>query len=131
MDKLKPCPFCGHEAMSSHNTKYDFQVYCTNDSCFMSQIIMEGMETEDHARAAWNKRAPSVPAVPLEPLCQWLAGYAAPPNYAMDEVRDDSIDPESLVYTANDRAKAWEFHFRQLMKSGLMDTEEEDEQKET
>lgn len=62
--------------------------------------------------------------VPLEPLCQWLAGYAAPPNYALDEVRDDSIDPESLVYTANDRAKAWEYHFRELLKSGLMDTEE-------
>ena len=67
---------------------------------------------------------PSVPAVPLEPLCKWLAGYAAPPNYALDEVRDDSIDPESLVYTANDRAKAWEYHFRELLKSGLMDTEE-------
>ena len=67
---------------------------------------------------------PTVDAVPLEPLCQWLAGYAAPPNYALDEVRDDSIDPESLVYTANDRAKAWEFHFRELLKSGLMDTEE-------
>lgn len=69
---------------------------------------------------------PSVPAVPLGPLCVWLAGYAAPPNYALDEVRDDSIDPESLVYTANDRAKAWEYHFRELMKSGLMDTEGED-----
>lgn len=64
---------------------------------------------------------PAVDAVPLEPLCQWLAGYAAPPNYALEEVRDDSIDPESLVYTANDRAKAWEFHFRELLKSGLMD----------
>lgn len=71
----------------------------------------------------------TVPAVPLEPLCQWLAGYAAPPNYALDEVREDSIDPESLVYTANDRAKAWEFHFRQLLRSGLMDTEESNAEK--
>ena len=69
------------------------------------------------------KDAPSVPAVPLEPLCQWLAGYATPPKYALDEVRDDSIDPESLVYMANERVKAWEYHFRELLKSGLMDTE--------
>ena len=69
---------------------------------------------------------PTIDSVPLEPLCVWLAGYAAPPNYALDEVRDDSIDPESLVYTANDRAKAWEYHFREMLKSGLMDTEGED-----
>ena len=69
------------------------------------------------------EEAPGVEAVPLEPLCQWLAGYATPPNYALDEVREDSIDPESLVYTANDRVKAWEFHFRQLLRSGLMDWE--------
>lgn len=66
MDKLKPCPFCGHEAMISYNSNYDFQAYCTNDTCFMSQIIMEDMETEEQARAAWNKRAPSAPAVPLD-----------------------------------------------------------------
>lgn len=79
-------------------------------------------------KSALNNPAaiPSVEAVPLEPLCQWLAGYAAPPNYALDEVCDDSIDPESLVYTANDRAKAWKYHFRELLKSGLMDTEGED-----
>lgn len=73
MGKLKPCPFCGHEAMISYNSNYDFQAYCTNDACFMSQIIMEDMETEEQARAAWNKRAPSAPAVPLEPLARWIA----------------------------------------------------------
>ena len=76
MDKLKPCPFCGHEAMISYNSNYDFQAYCTNDACFMSQIIMEDMETEEQARAAWNKRAPAVPSVPLDKLCEWLAGNA-------------------------------------------------------
>jgi hypothetical protein len=76
-------------------------------------------------------KAPTVDAVPLDPLCQWLAGYAAPPNYALDEVRDDSIDPESLVYTANDMAKAWKYHFLELLKSGLMDTEGEDAEEET
>lgn len=29
---------------------------------------------------------PSVEAVPLEPLCQWLARYATPPKYALEEV---------------------------------------------
>ena len=38
----------------------------------MSQIIMEDMETEEQARTAWNKRAPAVPAVPLDKLCEWL-----------------------------------------------------------
>ena len=78
MDKLKPCPFCGHEAMISYNTDYDFQAYCTNDSCFMSQIIMEDMETEEQARAAWNKRTPSVPAVPLDKLCEYLNSVIYP-----------------------------------------------------
>ncbi len=56
---------------------------CTNDSCFMSKIIMEDMESEEQARAAWNKRAPSVPAVPLEPLCRYLEVYARTPIYNM------------------------------------------------
>lgn len=77
MDKLRPCPFCGHEAMICYNSDYDFQAYCTNDSCFMSQIIMEDMETEEQAREAWNKRAPSVPAVPLDKLCEWLQENAS------------------------------------------------------
>ena len=76
MDKLKPCPFCGQEAMISYNSNYDFQAYCTNDSCFMSQIIMEDMETEEQARAAWNKRTPAAPAVPLDKLCEWLSRNA-------------------------------------------------------
>ena len=37
---------------------------------------MEDMETEEQARAAWNKRTPSTPAVPLDKLCEWLAGNA-------------------------------------------------------
>ena len=78
MDKLKPCPFCGHEAMASYNTRYDFQVYCTNDACFMSQIIMETMETEEQAIAAWNKRAPAVPDVPLDILSKKLASTCKP-----------------------------------------------------
>lgn len=64
---------------------------------------------------------PSVPAVPIEPLCVWLAGYAAPPQYALEAVTEDPIDPQGVVYTANRLARAWEYHFRELLKSGLMD----------
>ena len=94
MDDLKPCPFCGQEAMISYNSVYDFQAYCTNDSCFMSQIVMDGMETEEQAKAAWNKRVPSDPAVPLEPLANWLAEYAAPPV-------------SECCVTADERTAAW------------------------
>lgn len=76
MFNLKPCPFCGAEAMTSFNTVYDYQAYCTNDSCFMSKITMEDMETEEQAIAAWNKRTFSVPAVSLDKLCEWLAKNA-------------------------------------------------------
>jgi len=79
MDKLKPYPFCGHEAMISYNSVYDFQAYCTNDSCFMSKIIMEDMESEEQARAAWNKRAPSVQPVPLDKLCEMLSKFVGNP----------------------------------------------------
>ena len=71
------------------------------------------------------KKVPSVPAVPLEPLCVWLAAYAAPPKYAMNAVAGDQIAPKSCSFPVNSRVEAWKYHFRQLMKSGLMDTEEE------
>lgn len=70
---------------------------------------------------------PSVPAVPLEPLCVWLAGYAAPPNYALEAVFEGyKIQPNFPVITVNYYVEAWKYHFRELLKSGLMDTEETD-----
>lgn len=65
------------------------------------------------------RKAPTVEAVPLEPLCQWLAGYAAPPNYAMKAVYDRDI-----LNGPFERYEAWKYHFRELLKIGLMDTEE-------
>ena len=59
--------------------------------------------------------AQTIPAVPLEPLCEWLAGYAEPPKYAM------KIIPESGKCLINARAKAWEHHFKSLMECGLME----------
>lgn len=66
----------------------------------------------------------AIESVPLEPLCVWLAGYAAPPNYALDAVIHD-IDLASIVYTANDRAEAWERHIRTLMECGLLQEEQD------
>lgn len=43
-----------------------------------------------------------------------------------DKLDDFIRGPFVQSYKANDRAKAWAFHFRELMKSGLMDTEESD-----
>ena len=69
---------------------------------------------------------PSVEAVPLEPLCQWLAAYAAPPMYALNAVAGDPIAPTSCGYPVNSHVEAWKHHFRELLKSGLMDMEEKD-----
>ena len=64
------------------------------------------------------KKQPAVDAVPLEPLCEWLAGYAAPPKYAIDEVNGAILD-------ANDRARAWEYHWQHLMECGLLQEEQD------
>lgn len=47
--------------------------------------------------------APAVEAVPLEPLCEWLAGYAAPP------VR-------SPLAVHGDLKTAWKSFVRELME---------------
>jgi len=55
--KNKPCPFCGEYLMTACNTKFGWQVYCSNDDCFMNEIICTtGWETEQDAIQAWNKR---------------------------------------------------------------------------
>ena len=53
--------------------------------------------------------------VPLEGLCGWLAGYAAPPMYAIDACGGitEMSDP-------NKRAEAWKFHFKSCMECGLL-----------
>ena len=54
--KLKPCPFCGSEADTAYNTRFNYQVFCTNDECFMSTITMYDKATEEEAIEAWNTR---------------------------------------------------------------------------
>lgn len=65
---------------------------------------------------------PTVDAVPIKAISAWLAAYAAPPNYALEAICND-IDPDSIVYTANDRARAWEYHWQHMMACGLMEEE--------
>lgn len=60
--------------------------------------------------------APTIDAVPIKAISAWLAGYAAPPKYAIDEVNGAMLD-------ANDRARAWEYHWQHLMECGLMEEE--------
>lgn len=64
----------------------------------------------------------AVDAIPIEPLAVWLAGYrVSPPEYALIQTGAyDEIDPASVVYTASQSAKAWAYHLRKLMESGLM-----------
>ena len=64
-------------------------------------------------------KQPTVDAVPIKAISAWLAAYASPPNYALDEVCED-IDPASIVYTAYVRARAWEYHWKNLMECGLI-----------
>jgi len=63
-------------------------------------------------------------AVPIKAISAWLAAYAAPPNYALEAICND-IDPASIVYTANDRARAWEYHWQHLMECGLLQEEQD------
>lgn len=64
--------------------------------------------------------AEEVDAIPVKPLAQWLAGYAAPPAYALDAVKEGGfLSPEH-------QTKAWEHHLHTLMENGLMEEEDDD-----
>ena len=67
---------------------------------------------------------PTIDAVPIKAISTWLAAYADPPKYALEAICND-IDPASIVYTANDRARAWEYHWQHLMECGLMQEEQD------
>ena len=57
--QLKPCPFCGGKVNTTWNTKYDWQIACENESCFLHEdvILYKAFETEEAAVEAWNRRA--------------------------------------------------------------------------
>ena len=56
-ENLKPCPFCGSDAVTKHNTeKKCFGVGCLNYDCHgYIGLGWEYMTLED-AIAAWNRR---------------------------------------------------------------------------
>lgn len=60
-------------------------------------------------------QAPTVEAVPMDGLCGWLAGYAAPPKYAIDACGG----AETMAY-ADKRVEAWKYHFKNLMGCDLL-----------
>lgn len=60
MDKLKPCPFCGSNAIViANNYRHNqttFCVKCNNDDCRVIPVTYEYSEM-NNAIEAWNKRA--------------------------------------------------------------------------
>jgi len=59
-------------------------------------------------------KTPTIDSVPIKGISAWLAGYAAPPKYALE------MFPESTQCLANTRAAAWEHHIRTLIECGLL-----------
>lgn len=55
MNKLKPCPFCGNEAVETYNTDFGFQIFCSNDACFMNELLVDGMTADK-----WNTRKDNI-----------------------------------------------------------------------
>lgn len=58
MSKLKPCPFCGNEAVRFSGVYFEKEMHyiqCTNEDCLIQPIT--GMYTlKSNATKAWNKR---------------------------------------------------------------------------
>ena len=56
--KLKPCPHCGCKAELFNASKryVELKVICQTDVCINSAVKVTYFR-EDHAIAAWNKRA--------------------------------------------------------------------------
>ena len=63
------------------------------------------------------ENAPTIDAVPIKAISAWLAAYAAPPKYAIDEIA--RTDPERII-TVDTLVKAWEYHWKNLMECGLI-----------
>lgn len=62
-------------------------------------------------------KQPTIAAVPIKAISAWLAAYAAPPKYAIDEIA--GTDPDRIL-TVDTLVKAWEYHWKYLMECGLI-----------
>lgn len=56
MMELKPCPFCGGEAILRNFDGADYKCECTNNFCQASYMIGMNYDTEEDAIEAWNRR---------------------------------------------------------------------------
>ena len=58
-DRLKPCPFCGGEAMALQNDEGYYYAGCKNAGCrgYVFYTFMHH-PSEERAITAWNKRKP-------------------------------------------------------------------------
>ena len=68
--------------------------------------------------------APTIEAVPIKAISEWLAGYAAPPLYAIDHVA--ALKNKVSIKTETERAEAWEYHWQHLIDCGLLQEDEHD-----
>ena len=55
--ELKPCPFCGGEAIITYSKIGFHQVYCSNEDCIANELKMYNSNTEDEAVKIWNRIA--------------------------------------------------------------------------
>jgi hypothetical protein len=57
MSDLKPCPFCGGEAVAFKimSKNYDYGVRCRDENC---EAEISGCTNYGHAVIAWNTREP-------------------------------------------------------------------------
>lgn len=60
---------------------------------------------------------PTIDAVPIKAISEWLAAYATPPKYAIDEIARTDYDG---IVTADTLVEAWEYHWKSLMECGLI-----------
>jgi hypothetical protein len=79
-------------------------------------ISMDGGEMRGMMRTIIAAE-PTVVAVTIKDISAWLAAYAAPPKYALDEIA--RTDPERII-TVDTLVKAWEYHWKNLMECGLI-----------
>lgn len=58
MMELKPCPFCGEEAILDNvGVRYgEYKYECKNNFCQASYMLGAIFDTEFEARQAWNRR---------------------------------------------------------------------------
>lgn len=63
MMELKPCPFCGGEAiLDNGGVRYgEYKYECKNNFCQASYMLGAIFYTEFEARQAWNRRVTDEP----------------------------------------------------------------------